>query len=97
MVKNRLFDILISLTLERLESTPKIFDSLEVHSRRLANNIMLHIKPAISIKLKQLQLQTLLAEHPFCLKGDSRKDQRNHNTPARVMTEPTYPRLMNIV
>lgn len=87
MVKNRLFDILISLILERrLESTPKIFDSLEVHSRRLANNIMLHIKTAISIKLK-LQLQTLWAEHPFCLKGDSRKDQGNHNTPARVMTE----------
>lgn len=75
----------------RLESIPKICDSLEIHSRRLYflldNNIMLHIKMAMSVKLKQLQHVKLSAELPFCLKGDSRRDQGNCNTPAIGMTE----------
>lgn len=57
MCKTELFDILISLMLERrLEGIPKILDSLEVHSRRLYflldNNITLDIKTVMLVKLK---------------------------------------------
>lgn len=90
--RSGLSDIFISLILEkRLESILKIFDSLEIHSRRLYflldNCIMLHTKTTMSLKLKQLQHVKLSAEPPLCLKGDSRTDQGNCNTPARGMTE----------
>ena len=57
MCKTGIFDILISLMLERrLGGIPKILDSLDIDSRRLYflldNNITLHIKTVMLVKLK---------------------------------------------
>lgn len=79
-MRDRVFDILISLMLDRrLDSIPKILHSLEVHSKRLyfllGNNITLHKNGYVG-KIKIATTREALSRAPLLSGGRLQKGVR---------------------